>query len=30
VIAAGTSYAPYAPWIDSINFLVEGVQGSTT
>ncbi len=30
VIPAGTSYAPYAPWIDSINFLVEGVQGSTT
>jgi len=30
VIPGGTSYAPYAPWIDSINFLVEGVQGSTT
>ncbi|MBN8999747.1 MAG: BMP family ABC transporter substrate-binding protein [Rhizobiales bacterium] len=30
VIPAGTSHAPYDPWIDQINFLVEGVQGSIT
>ncbi|MDR3495814.1 MAG: BMP family ABC transporter substrate-binding protein [Ancalomicrobiaceae bacterium] len=28
VIAAGKSYAPYDPWIDSINFLADGVVGS--
>ncbi len=30
VIPAGTSHAPYDPWIDQINFLVEGVTGSIT
>lgn len=30
VIPAGVSHAPYDPWIDNINFLVEGVVGSTT
>jgi basic membrane protein A len=30
VIAAGTSHAPYDPWIDGVNFLVEGVVGSIT
>lgn len=30
VIPAGVSHAPYDPWIDQINFLVEGVVGSTT
>jgi len=30
VIAAGASHAPYDPWIDSINFLAEGVVGSIT
>ena len=30
VIAAGTSHAPYDPWIDNINFLAEGVVGSVT
>jgi simple sugar transport system substrate-binding protein len=30
VIPAGTAYAPYDPWIDQINFLVEGVVGSIT
>ncbi|MEZ0215146.1 MAG: BMP family ABC transporter substrate-binding protein [Xanthobacteraceae bacterium] len=30
VIAAGAVHAPYDPWIDQINFLVEGVSGSVT
>ncbi|MBN9433356.1 MAG: BMP family ABC transporter substrate-binding protein [Bosea sp.] len=30
VIPAGTSHPPYDPWIDQINFLVEGVTGSIT
>lgn len=30
VIPAGVSHPPYDPWIDQINFLVEGVVGSTT
>ncbi len=30
VIPAGTSHAPYDPWIDQINFLAEGVVGSIT
>ena len=30
VIAAGESHAPYDPWIDSIDFLAEGVVGSIT
>ncbi|SHG21280.1 nucleoside-binding protein [Kaistia soli DSM 19436] len=30
VIPAGTVHAPYDPWIDQINFLVEGVTGSIT
>ena len=30
VIAAGEAHAPYDPWIDSINFLAEGVVGSIT
>ncbi len=30
VIPAGTSHAPYDPWIDSIDFLAEGVVGSIT
>jgi simple sugar transport system substrate-binding protein len=30
VIAAGAAHAPYDPWIDGINFLVEGVVGSIT
>ncbi len=29
-IPAGTVHAPYDPWIDSINFLAEGVVGSIT
>ena len=30
VIPAGVSHPPYDPWIDNMNFLVEGVVGSTT
>jgi simple sugar transport system substrate-binding protein len=30
VIAAGASHAPGDPWIDGVNFLVEGVTGSIT
>jgi len=30
VIPAGTSHAPYDPWTEQTNFLIEGVQGSIT
>ena len=30
VIAAGNEHAPYDPWLDSIDFLLEGVVGSIT